>query len=190
MLTFVARLLGYLLVLPFLPAFFIHGAFSVAGVEFHEATHKLGARLLGVDYADRGVVGAYRVVSFTNPTPAQLLLTNLAPLLLVIPSIVSAWVCFTHPVLLFLFWMVPVQFARYSLPSYLDARQVVVRWEWRHLVSSVLSTIIPLPLLLARLPSHLSSRLKLVSELLWATGLLFVAWDTYPVARRFVVGVF
>lgn len=126
------------------------------------------ARGLGVEYTDKGIDRGFYEVELRNPTPRQMFFIGFAPVLLAVVSVASfmiGWILYdSHFWYSLVFFLIGFGSGRFAPPSVLDFSSVFFIRSWSQPVSSVLSSLVALPLLLVRLPCILYPRYNLVLD--------------------------
>ncbi|MBP1986757.1 hypothetical protein [Halolamina salifodinae] len=143
----------------------------------HEYLHMVMASRLGVAYRDRGHQGSHYIVEMRNPTPGQLALISFAPICLAVVAVASFLVFWSivevHFWFSLLFLFVGVGCARFSPPSFVDVSGVFLNVSRAQPLSSVLSSVVALPLLILRLPCLLFPRHNLYLDWLFVALLFY-----------------
>lgn len=143
----------------------------------HEYLHMAVAERLGVAYRDRGHQGSHYIVEMKNPTPGQLALISFAPISLVFVAVASFLVFWSIVDVNFwfslLFLFIGVGCARFAPPSFLDVIGIFFIRDRGQPLSSVLSSVVALPLLLIRLPCLIVSGYNLYLDWLFVVAVAY-----------------
>lgn len=156
----------------------IKGTLDIVTAPFvvaHEESHLRTARLLNVEYQQINAL----TWKFPNASGREVLAINLAPLLLILPSLVlfevsSLVTSWWSAVLL----LVAVGVGRYSLPSRMDL--LSIRSKYTFSIAHVLLFPLVFGLYLIRIPRRFSVLLDYLVEIAWV-AFLFVSVEYWGV---------